>query len=258
MKENPKVTIVTVVYNAASLIKETIESVLMQDYDNIEYIIIDGASQDETIGIIEGYENKITNFISEPDKGIYDAMNKGINIATGEWIIFMNAGDKFYSRDVLKNIFSHKLLSDIKVIVGSTLIHYSFGDYIVIPDKVEKLTRCMPFCHQSVFVRSRILKDIRFDSSLKITGDHKCLLSIYNKWKDAFYITNEVVADYDAKDGVSAKQTLKGYRESKDLTNTTDSLFRRFRIFLRANAPGPLLNFICRCYFSLDSRYKRI
>ena len=95
MNTPPLITIITVAYNAVKDIENTILSVLNQTYPNIEYIIIDGGSTDGTLDIIKKYEDKISYWVSEPDKGIYDAMNKGTLKATGVWLNFMNAGDTF-------------------------------------------------------------------------------------------------------------------------------------------------------------------
>ncbi len=126
MLVTPKISIITVVYNAQSLIERTIKSVLQQSYSNIEYIIIDGGSVDSTIEIIKKHENKISAFHSEKDKGIYDAMNKGLRIATGDYVLFLNAGDELYSADTLTKVFS--LSAD--VYYGNTLIVDEQGNKI--------------------------------------------------------------------------------------------------------------------------------
>ena len=102
---SPLISVVTVSYNAVDTIERTILSVLNQTYSDIEYIIIDGGSTDGTVDLIKKYADKITYWVSEPDQGIYDAMNKGIDVATGEWINFMNSGDSFYRQDVLSSLF---------------------------------------------------------------------------------------------------------------------------------------------------------
>ena len=100
--KTPRVTIITVCKNAADSIEKTIKSIVTQSYPNLEYIIIDGASTDGTQNIIKNYEKQLTHYQSEPDNGIYDAMNKGIPIATGDWINFMNAGDYFYNENTIR------------------------------------------------------------------------------------------------------------------------------------------------------------
>ena len=97
----PIISVITVCYNVASTIEKTMLSVLNQTYKNLEYIIIDGNSTDGTVDIIKKYAERLTFWISEPDKGIYDAMNKGIVKATGKFLIFMNAGDQFLNEKVL-------------------------------------------------------------------------------------------------------------------------------------------------------------
>lgn len=114
MAYKPKITVVTVCYNAAETIEKTILSVVGQTYNNIEYLIIDGGSKDDTLAIIKKYESNISKWISEPDKGIYDAMNKAIKMATGEWINFMNAGDCFATNDVLEKIFNDEIPNNVK------------------------------------------------------------------------------------------------------------------------------------------------
>ena len=101
----PKISVVTVCYNAVNDIEKTILSVINQTYPNIEYLIIDGGSTDGTMDIVNKYKDKIDVIVSEPDKGIYDAMNKGIDRATGDWINFMNAGDCFFEKETVNSVF---------------------------------------------------------------------------------------------------------------------------------------------------------
>lgn len=108
-----KITVVTVCFNAESVLEQTMLSVLNQTYKNFEYLIIDGGSKDGTLDIIKKYSDKV-KWISEPDNGLYDAMNKGVKMASGEWINFMNAGDRFASNDVLEKIFAKEYPEDVK------------------------------------------------------------------------------------------------------------------------------------------------
>ena len=100
-----KITVVTVCFNCVGIIEQTIKSVISQDYPELEYIIIDGASQDGTLNIVYKYQNYITKILSEPDKGIFDAMNKSLNYVTGKYILFMNAGDTFANEHIVSDIF---------------------------------------------------------------------------------------------------------------------------------------------------------
>lgn len=102
-----KVSIITVTYNAAATIRDTIESVLAQDYPNIEHIIIDGASKDNTVEIVQSYGDRIARFVSEPDRGMYDGMNKGIKLATGDAIAILNADDVYLNSHVISTIVEH-------------------------------------------------------------------------------------------------------------------------------------------------------
>ena len=101
---NPKISVITVCFNAVETIEETILSVINQTYSNIEYIIIDGASTDGTVDIVNKYRDKIACFVSEPDKGIYDAMNKAVKVAKGDWLFFINSDDVFINNECLQNV----------------------------------------------------------------------------------------------------------------------------------------------------------
>lgn len=128
MEKKLKITVITVVYNGIDYIEDTILSVINQDYSNIEYIIIDGKSDDGTMDIVEKYATKISYWVSESDNGIYDAMNKGIKVATGDWIIFMNCGDYFFSSDIITQVFSQMLIG-IDVVYGGAWVRSMWGEF---------------------------------------------------------------------------------------------------------------------------------
>lgn len=113
MTVNPKLSVITVVYNNAKDIERTLLSVVNQTYPNIEYLIIDGASTDGTVEIIERYKNRITKFVSEQDHGIYDAMNKGLAMATGDYVLFINSGDEIYASETVNDVFAAAPSGDI-------------------------------------------------------------------------------------------------------------------------------------------------
>ena len=101
---NPKFSIITVTFNAGKVLEKTIQSVISQSYRNVEYILVDGKSKDNTLSIADTYKEWIHCLVSEPDKGLYDAMNKGIRLATGDYLCFLNAGDKFHDKDTLQRM----------------------------------------------------------------------------------------------------------------------------------------------------------
>lgn len=194
LTSTPLVSIITVSYNAIMSIEDTIISVINQKYPNIEYIIIDGGSNDGTVDIIKKYSNKITYWISEPDSGIYDAMNKGIMIAKGEWINFMNCGDSFYDNSVIKTIFSNKISSD--VIYGNTCLLLKQGNYIVGPKELTIMKRQLPFYHQSSFVKTNLMKEFLFDTKYKICADYNFFFHLWKK-NYTFNYQNIIISNYN-------------------------------------------------------------
>jgi glycosyltransferase involved in cell wall biosynthesis len=129
----PKISIITVVYNSSKTIGEAIESVLSQDYPDIEHIIVDGASTDGTLEIIKSYSDRIAKFISEPDKGIYDAMNKGLKIATGDIIGILNSDDFYADNTVISDIVREFEMKNVEMV---------FGDLVFVkPDNLNKVVR---------------------------------------------------------------------------------------------------------------------
>ena len=123
-----KISIVTICYNCKEDLEKTIKSVVSQTYPNIEYIIIDGGSSDGTLGVLEEYKEHFAFCVSEPDDGVYDAMNKGIRHCTGEWILCLNAGDVLYDEAVLSKIFEKKISDDISFIYSNVTVYHENGD----------------------------------------------------------------------------------------------------------------------------------
>ena len=147
------VTVITVVYNCAAELTRTVESVLAQNCACLEYVIVDGGSTDGSVDVLRRHERRLASWISEPDQGIFDAMNKGINLAHGEWIIFMNAGDRFCDDAVVSSILPILSQSTPTILYSDTLVDY--GNYTVNrrAGSPEQLWKGSQFCHQSAFIR---------------------------------------------------------------------------------------------------------
>lgn len=187
----PLVTVITVCYNAVSLLEETMLSVLGQDYPNLEYLIIDGASTDGTLNIIKKYADRVT-FVSEPDKGIYDAMNKGLRMAKGEWVNFMNAGDAFVEDDVLTKVFADRLIPDsVQVIAGTTWDVYPDRRELRALSPIGELSMYIPFCHQSAFTRFDVHNPWFFDTNYRMAADYALFYGIREKSGDAAFLLLE-------------------------------------------------------------------
>lgn len=178
MNKEPYITIVTVVYNGVKTIEETIKSVINQTYLNFEYIIIDGGSTDGTIEIIERYSDKINLFKSEPDNGIFDAMNKGLLLAKGEWISFMNSGDMFYSLNILNEVFSKN--NDFYEMIYGNVCLYDNQDNYFFKSKTNKIKiNLNAICHQSVFIKTK--SHHLFSLDYKLSADHDLIYKLVKK-----------------------------------------------------------------------------
>ncbi len=191
--DKPLITIVTVVFNGVSTLEQTILSVINQTYDNIEYIIIDGGSKDGTLDIIKKYEDKIDYWQSEADKGIYDAMNKGVALSYGEWINFMNAGDIFFDDDVI-----HSLLEYMDIGINLFGNYYDkYEDCLVNQGKIRNFY-LKNICHQSILYKKSFLKP--YNLKYKMLADWNENLRIKRR---NFHYINRNIAIYEGN-GVSA------------------------------------------------------
>lgn len=233
-----KITIITVVLNDDKNISLTIESVINQSFNNFEYIIIDGDSSDNTKNIIEKYLNHIDIFISEPDKGLFDAMNKGVTLSSGEYIIFLNSGDLFIDNEVLKTVEPYLNKED-----------FIYGDYKKykenikenIPIITENLPdlHCIPYSHQALFSKRQLLLEYPFNLNYKLAAD----FDHYMYWKKQkaskkripFYIS------YFQLGGISNKQRKLGIKENFKIAfyyNNSKTVFvyllyRKLKVFLK-------------------------
>ncbi len=209
-----KLTVITVTYNAAGVLEKTIQSVISQTYfPQIAYIIIDGGSEDGTVEIIKKYESYLGAWISEPDKGIYDAMNKGIKMAKGEWINFMNAGDTFASTTIVADVFKDNI-DFAEVIYGNYVIVYEhFKKLKKVPKSLENFYLGMQLNHQSTFVRTELAQSHLYDLDWKIACDYEQLFCFYTSGK-VFHYVDAVIAEF-ADGGISTTQKIKYLAEHK-------------------------------------------
>ena len=200
-KLNPRFSIITVTYNAEKVIEETIQSVITQTYKNYEYIIIDGASKDNTLSVIDKYKDMISSVVSEPDKGLYDAMNKGITAATGDYLCFLNAGDSFHEDDTLQ-LMVHSIndneLPD--VLYGETAIVNKEGHFLHMrrlqtPEKLtwKSFKQGMLVCHQAFFAKRSLAEP--FDLSYRFSADFDWCIRVMKKAK-TLHNTHITVIDY--------------------------------------------------------------
>ena len=221
LKNCPKISIITVSYNSAKTIEQTILSVINQSYKNIEYIIIDGGSTDGTVDIIKKYADKIAYWVSEPDEGIYNAMNKGVDIASGEYIYFLGSDDWLYEQGIIKNISLKLVNSDIAILSCNVL---SVDEQIKIEklykntvsgNIIKDLNTGYSIPHQGLFVKSTIFANNKFDESYVLAGDYDFTLKIIRQYK--ITTCDEIIAFYST--GGASSSLLKAYKEHIALLN---------------------------------------
>jgi glycosyltransferase involved in cell wall biosynthesis len=209
--------VVTVVYNGGKTLEDTINSVINQTYDNVEYILIDGGSKDGTLDIIKKYEDKIAYWVSESDKGIYDAMNKGIRLASGDWIHLLNADDYYFNINVLQKAAEY-LKDEKKSFYYFTMMQNFFG-------KIKEYKYHYHYCrlfysaylpHPTLFVSSFQYKSLGlYKTNLIIAADHDFILRLCKKFKANFIDLPLVVMNLS---GISSVNMEIGFREFRDVT----------------------------------------
>ena len=213
-----KVTVVTAVLNDAGHIEQTILSVISQTDIEIEYIIVDGGSKDGTLELIGKYKDKISLLISESDRGVYDAMNKGIEHSSGDFVYFLNSGDVLLNPSILSKI----KFEDVNV--QNTII---YGNVVVAYGNIEALEKPRPFfnskmkfkgigiCHQSMFFPGELIRNEKYDLSYKIAADYDLVYRLWRKGTEFLY-RDITIAKYDWGKGISSNpyKLLDVYREN--------------------------------------------
>ena len=209
--EKPLITIITVVFNGEKYLEETIQSVINQTYDNVEYIIIDGNSTDGTVKIIEKYEDRIDYWVSKSDSGVYDAMNKGVELSKGKWLNLMNCGDILFEKDTLS-----KINKEIKIISSKISFLYSDTQLYNIEEKrlTKKLicdNRNKIIMHQSCIYKKSLHKDYgRYLVKKGITiSDYLFFNIVPNKY---FKKVDNIISRYNIN-GISSSVRITFYQK---------------------------------------------
>ena len=208
--DRPLISIITVVFNGDKILEETIKNVISQTYPDIEYIVIDGGSTDGTLEVIRNYEHSIHYWLSEKDHGIYDAMNKAIDFASGELIFFLNAGDTLFKANTVENIA--KIYEPNYSVYGNVLFNQSQKIYNGKFSKLKLLHKNI--CHQSIFYNNHFLKKNKFDLHYSILADYAINIKLFGE-KSPKYV-DIIVANYD-QNGKSSWEVDLLFRKDKEI-----------------------------------------
>ncbi len=215
----PKLSVITIVFNNVKDIERTILSVINQSYTNIEYIIIDGGSTDGTVEVIKKYENRISTWVSEKDKGIYDAMNKGLRLANGDYLLFMNSGDEIYDSSTVEKVFTSSPNADIYY--GETEMYNENWEILgkrrhQVPDIFtwKSFKYGMNISHQAIYIKKSIT--VPYDLNYELSADIDWIIKAAKKAKSIVRV-----------DGYVAKYLVGGMSKKRHL----QSLLERYSIF---------------------------
>lgn len=239
-KEYMKISIITVCYNSAKTIEKTILSVANQTYKNIEYIIVDGNSNDNTLRIIQKHDDKISKWISEPDKGLYDAMNRGVAMATGDLIGILNSDDVFNSETVIEDIVNFHKKYDIEASVGNIIQHKENGKIVRLysskywsPKKL-KIGFMPP--HPSIFFKKELFyKFGNYDLGFKIGADYELITRFFLKnninWGYSGIVTTAMLVGGLSSSGTSSYKLIT--KEIQKALTMNGIVFSQLKIKMR-------------------------
>lgn len=241
----PKISIITVCYNSEETIEKTILSVINQTYQNLEYIIIDGASKDSTVDIINKYRYKIAHFVSEPDKGIYDAMNKGAKMATGEWLLFRNSGDFFFSHTSIEDLFKmYKEDNKEDFLLADSRLFRKWGYKDVKPSILNKsFYDAMPVLHPSTFVRRSTQLKFPFHLNYKNSSDY-CFFVEALKSGATYRYFDLLLALVENDTGITASHFDRTLKENIDFLNKMGAPKERIKQLERILCKNKISKFI--------------
>jgi glycosyltransferase involved in cell wall biosynthesis len=235
-----RISIITVCYNSATTIEKTILSVANQTYTNIEYIIVDGNSKDDTLAIVKKHEGKISKWISEPDKGLYDAMNKGIAIATGDIIGILNSDDTFNSISVIEQVANFHLQNNIEASVGNIIQHKENGKTVRLYSSKywnpEKLKIGFMPPHPSIFFKKDLFRKFGdYNLGFKIGADYELITRFFlnNKisWKYSGITTTAMLIGGLSSSGSSSYRLIS--QEIQKALTMNEIVFNPFKISMR-------------------------
>ena len=218
---NNTLSVITICYNIKNEIERTCESIVNQTWQDFEWIVVDGGSTDGTLEVLQKYKHRINVYISEPDKGIYNAMNKGIKLAKGEWLNFMNGGDCFAASDVLEKVFQNKTYT-ADILYGD-MNFIRTNKPACIEQYLPKLTKSFFYhtCinHQASFIKRKLFTQYGlYDESYKIVADwEKWILFLQNGCE--FMHLDIIISDFYGG-GVSSKRNKKYEAELQKIKNT--------------------------------------
>lgn len=221
----PKVSIVTVTFQAGPRLETTIQSVLGQTYGNKEYIVVDGGSTDGTVELVGRYRRGVSTFLSEPDEGIYDAMNKGIALAAldSEYVMFMNAGDVFFDDGVLQAVLPGR--RGESHLYGN--IHRD-GRIVRQPARLGNLyLSTKMICHQSILFATRLHRRVLYDQAYPISADFKAILEM-RRLGDAFEKVDQVICRYEGG-GISDLQRQELFLQRSEIIRQYPALWRMYK-----------------------------
>lgn len=249
------ISIVTINRNNINGLNKTIDSVIKQSDKDFEYIIIDGASSDGSQDLLKQYDSNITKWISEQDQGIYDAMNKGINISNGKFLLFLNSGDYLYDSNVIKNVKNK--LSDFDIITGGlkTFSEEENSEIILPHQNVDFNTFSKSFIsHPSSFIKRELfIKYGLYDITYKIAADHKAFFLFFSNLNIKYQPINDIITIHE-KGGISSNMNFNLIHESERVRvlNETPTFYQPL-LFSKNTLKH---NFIKKKYFRVFSLIK--